>query len=151
MKKKIKILILSLLTTNLFAGNTISFVEVKQILVKNQSLWKYVNENFYFSEVGSASKFNRQWKYLVGNRSAPYFFSVLNKKDKKEFTISIDCDKLYLDKTGKRIKEIDGKYPSNIFERAEEIKEYPRSITIYFNEKNKKKKKLSKKELKKLE
>ena len=156
MKNFIKLILLASLFTGSFAGDTISFVEVKHILKKNPKLWTYLKDNFYFNEIGSSSKFGRQWRHLGGSRTSPYFFKVMDKKTKIGLSLSVNCQRGFFNESNEQLNYIDGEYTEDIFENAKDVKEYPISVTLYADEnkteedkKPKNKKKPKKKQKKK--
>ena len=139
MKNLTKILLIIALSVPSFSGGSISFSEVNEILKRNPSLKRYLDKTYLFSQVGTASRFGREWVNIGGFRSSPYTFNAIDKNTKIKMELTINCDRGYLNKKKKIIKQKNNEYTTELYEIAFDFVDYPYSITVVPAEVNVKK------------
>lgn len=96
--------ILLCLSGRLFAGGSISFLDLKELLEEQPALAHFISEHLDLAPIGNATRIGgRVNEELSGSRVAPYEFEAKPKGAKGDFNLLlvIEAKTTFLDRNGK--------------------------------------------------
>jgi hypothetical protein len=90
-----------------FAGGSLPFSDLKELLAQQPVLAKFISEHLDVAEIGTGSRVGgRVNEELSGSRVAPYEFNAKPKGAKGDFTLMlvIEAETSFLDANGKEVR-----------------------------------------------
>jgi hypothetical protein len=98
---------LLLICTTTFAGGSLPFSDLKDLLAQQPILAQFISEHLDVAEIGTASRVGgRVNEELSGSRVSPYEFDAKPKGTKGDFTLMlvIEAETSFLDANGKKVR-----------------------------------------------
>jgi hypothetical protein len=92
---------------NAFAGGSLPFADLKELLAEQPVLAKFVAEHLDVAEIGTASRIGgRVNEELSGSRVAPYEFDAKAKGATGDYNLMliIEAETIFLDANGKKVR-----------------------------------------------
>jgi hypothetical protein len=110
------------------AGGSLNLSDIQELLEQQPTRWAEVQRAYDIEDIGTATRFGRQWEHLGGARCGPYELQGRKKgsSGSPTYKITIYTNISFFDGKGRKLADSPEKAPLNSFR----IKETVTSIEI---------------------
>jgi hypothetical protein len=105
------------------AGGSFNLSDIQEVLQQQPKRWADIQRAYDVEDVGTATRFGRQWEHLSGARCGPYELQARKKgsSGSPTYTITI-CTKIsFFDSKGRKLAYSPDKAPLNSFRIKETL------------------------------
>jgi hypothetical protein len=105
------------------AGGSFNLSDIQELLQQQPKRWAEIRRDYDVEDVGTATRFGRQWEHLGGARCGPYELQARKKgsSGSPTHTITIYTKISFFDSKGRKLADSPDKAPLNSFRIKETI------------------------------